>query len=70
MYANDYIYQRYHPVIIMIMAISRYNRCFRFLANIKQLFDIKLSDIAIYSVEVNDIRRGAAELDIISPRPN
>merc|ERR1719427_2592843 len=25
--------------------------------NIKQLFDIKLSDIAIYSVEVNDIRR-------------
>ena len=39
-------------------------------SNIKQLFDIKLSDIAIYSVEVNDIRRGAAEFDIILPRPN
>ena len=30
-----------------------------------RLFDINLTDIAIYSVEVGDIRRGVAESDII-----
>ena len=33
--------------------------------DIIRLFDIKSSDIAIYSVEVNDVRRDEVESDII-----